>query len=91
MVGDLPFLSGPLSLALLGSIMVDFLPYLYDLFDTIILWSIVRSDLPRENLRNTFLILDPIPCFSLRLALVYDCAVLANKTSAVIQVFETVY
>ena len=44
MVGYLPLFSGPLSLALLGSIMVDLLSYLYDLFDTIVLWSFIRGD-----------------------------------------------
>ena len=91
MVGYLPLFSGPLSLALLGSIMVDLLSYLYDLFDTIVLWSFIRGDFPRKNLRNTFFILDPIPGFGLRFALVYDCAILANKTPAVVQIFETVY
>ena len=91
MVGYLPLFSGPLSLALLGSIMVDLLSYLNDLFDTIVLWSFIRGVFPGENLGNTFFILDPISSFGLRFALVYDCAILANKTPAVVQIFETVY
>lgn len=91
MIGYLPLFSGPLSLALLGSIMVDLLSYLDDLFDTIVLWSFIRGVFPGENLGNTFFILDPISSFGLRFALVYDCAILANKTPAVVQVFKTVY
>ena len=91
MVSNSPFLSGPLSLALLGSIMVDLLTYFYDLFDTVVLWSFIRGYFPRENLGNAFLILDPIPGFSLGLALMYDCAILTYETPTVVQIFKTVY
>lgn len=70
--------------------MVDLLSNLYDLFDTVVLWSIIRGNFSGKNLRNTFLILDPIPSLGLWFTFVYDSAILASKTPAIVQVFETV-
>ena len=92
LVGNVPLLSRALSLALLGSIMVDLLANLDDLLNAIILRPIIiGGDLTRENLGHALLILDPIASLSWGLTLVDYCAVLANKTPAIIQIFETVY
>ena len=91
LVGHVPLLGGALAFALLWSIMIDLLANLYDLFDTIILRPLaIWGHLARENLRDALLILDPVAGLSWGLALVDDCAVLADETSTVIKVFETI-
>ena len=71
--------------------MVDLLANLDDLLNAVILRPIiVGGDLPGENLGHALLILDPIASLSWGLAFVDYCAVLTNKTPAVIQIFETV-
>ena len=91
------FFCGPLTFGFLWAIMIDFLPNLYDFFDAIILRT--GGNFMRSLFSGHFhsFILDPISGLGLGIFLVRidvgrvnNCAVLPNKASAVIQVFETV-